>query len=149
MDHTNEQVLLLGVRKELHIPLSTVMADHCKARCLIRLPDIRFHIHKAPIHLIGLSGVSGIAASSVSLRRHDLTLGRNEILMFLDIDPNLCYPASVPDFLYPFFDGLSVCNVLPQKIINDAGKAGQDCCLLLPPSISMGQKLESVCFQLS
>ena len=31
MDHANKQILLLGIGKELHIPLTAVVADHSKA----------------------------------------------------------------------------------------------------------------------
>ena len=35
MDHSDEQVLLLGVRKELDVAGSAVMAHHREARCAV------------------------------------------------------------------------------------------------------------------
>ena len=35
MDHSDEEILLLGIWKELNIPLSAMMTDHCEAGTLI------------------------------------------------------------------------------------------------------------------
>ena len=85
MDHANEQVLLFGVGKELHIPLTAVVADHCKAGCGVFRSVIVQDFGESPIHLVGFSRLCGEPASPVALRGHQLSLGRNEVFVGLDV----------------------------------------------------------------
>ena len=55
VDHPDEQVLLLGVGKELHIHLAAVMADHGEA-CYSRFVAIRIdNMCESPVHLVRFS----------------------------------------------------------------------------------------------
>ena len=62
VNHADERVFLLGVGKELNIPLAAVVANHCKTRRLVLLAVIHIHCHEAPVHLVCLAGCSEIPA---------------------------------------------------------------------------------------
>ena len=66
-EHAYEQVLLLGIGKELNIHLAAVMTDHCEA-CHCRFLTIRIdHMGESPIHLVLLGRKRLVAYPSVSL----------------------------------------------------------------------------------
>ena len=56
VEHTDKQILLFGVRKELDISLSAMVADHGKTSCSIVSTGSVLHMHEAPVHLICFSG---------------------------------------------------------------------------------------------
>ena len=51
MYHADKQIFLLGIREKLHIPFSTMMADHCETSDLLAVSRWMFNIDEAPIHL--------------------------------------------------------------------------------------------------
>lgn len=55
VDHANEQVLLLCVRKKLHIPLTAVVADHGKTGSVVFAAVVIQNLGEASVHLVGLS----------------------------------------------------------------------------------------------
>ena len=81
VNHADEQVFLLGVGKELYIPLAAVMANHCKTRCLVLLAVIRVHRHEAPVHLVRLARCSEIPAPTVPLRGNSVARSRDKMLV--------------------------------------------------------------------
>ena len=81
MDHANEQILLPGIGEELNVTLPAMVADHGKACCAVDLPVVVQNICEAPVHLVGLAGICGIATTSVALRRNLLPLGWQEMLV--------------------------------------------------------------------
>ena len=68
VDHTDEEVFLPRVGKELHIPLSAMMADHSKAGDPVDSPLAVHHLREAPIHLESFSRLCHVAATAVPLR---------------------------------------------------------------------------------
>ena len=68
VEHTNEQVFLLGVGEELHIPLTAVVADHSKAGNRVFFSGERLDLGKAPVHLERVSGAGGVPPPTVSLQ---------------------------------------------------------------------------------
>lgn len=101
MNHANEQVFLLGVGKELNIPLAAVVANHCKTRCLVLLAVIRVHGHEAPVHLVCLAGGSEIPASTVPLRGNSVARSRHKMLVRGDITLNGGLAAGIAVFFQP------------------------------------------------
>ncbi len=57
VDHPNKQVFLFGIRKEFNITLSAMVADHGKAGHAVDVSVVIQHIGKAPVHLVGLTGI--------------------------------------------------------------------------------------------
>ena len=70
MQHTYEQVLLLGVGEEFYVAGSAMVTYHGKAGCLIALIGICMDIHESPVHLKDFSGIRDITSPSISLRRY-------------------------------------------------------------------------------
>ena len=68
VDHTDEEVFLPRVGKELHITLSAMMADHSKASDSVDSPLAVQHLREAPIHLESFSRLCHVAATAVPLR---------------------------------------------------------------------------------
>lgn len=66
MDHADEQVLLPGVREELHGAHATVVADHHEAGQVVGLPGHHLHIDEAPVHLVAVAGRSGVPTPTVA-----------------------------------------------------------------------------------
>ena len=82
VDHTDKEILLLGVGKELHIPLTAMMADHGKAGSPVGCSGILFYIDESPVHLEGFSRLRGVPPPTVPLWGNDLSLRRNKVFMF-------------------------------------------------------------------
>ena len=93
VDHPNEQVFLLGVRKKLNVALAAVVADHSEACCTVCVSVVVQHICEAPVHLVGLTRRCDVTAPSVSLGSNLLPFGRDEMLMSGDV-PFHCAAAS-------------------------------------------------------
>ena len=85
VDHSYKEVFLLGIGKGLNIALSAMVADHSEASYAVGLSIVVQHIGKAPVHLVSLTGICGITATSVALRCSLLPLGRKKILMGGDV----------------------------------------------------------------
>ena len=95
VDHPDEQVFLLGIREELNVPLSAMMADHCKA-CSLKLPAaVVQNFGEAPIHLEGLSRFRGEPPASVALWSNELPLCRDQVLMLCDVVLNRAEAAGI------------------------------------------------------
>ena len=95
MNHPNEEVFLLGIREELHIPFSAMVTDHGKAGGTPSVAITGFHVYEAPIHLERFSGLGRIPSPSVALRCHNLPLRRHETQMICNIYLHLCQFAGV------------------------------------------------------
>ena len=67
VDHADEQIFLLGIREELNIPLASVVTDHYKAGNFIWVAMACIHVHKAPIHLVTLTGITGVTTATIAL----------------------------------------------------------------------------------
>ena len=96
VDHTNEQIFLLCVWEELHIPLSAVVANHSEAGGIVLASVISLYFREASVHLKRLSGASRVTASTVPLRLNCMTRGRNKMLVGSNIVLDDGFPASEP-----------------------------------------------------
>ena len=85
MNHTNKEIFLFCIWKELYIAFPAMMADHCKTSYFVRSAITCVHIYKSPVHLITLTSITGISASTVALRCNCLPFGRNKIFMRLNV----------------------------------------------------------------
>lgn len=56
-----------------------MVADHCKACRAVDLSVVVQNISEAPVHLVGFTGTSSIAATPVTLRCNLLPLYGNEV----------------------------------------------------------------------
>lgn len=81
VDHPYKEVFLLGIGKELNITLSTMVADHSEASYAVGLSIVVQYVGKAPVHLVSLTGICGITATSVALWYNLLPLGRKKMFM--------------------------------------------------------------------
>ena len=77
VDHADEEVLLLCIGEELHIPLPTMMTDHGEAGSSILAAVVVHHIGEAPVHLEGFSRLRGEPAATAALGCHQLPFGGN------------------------------------------------------------------------
>ena len=76
-DHSNKQVLLLGIGEKLHIALAAVMADHCKAGGIVLGTIVIQNFCKAPVHLVCFPGFCGIPPAAIALWGNQLPLCGN------------------------------------------------------------------------
>ena len=67
VEHADKQILLFGIRKELDIPFSAMVADHSKTSCSIVSARTVLHMYEAPVHLIGFAGSGLISSSAIAL----------------------------------------------------------------------------------
>ena len=104
MYHPYEQVLLLGVGEELHIPEAAVMADHRKAGASPCIPDHIDRIHEAPVHLVSVSAFSGVSPSAVPIRLNGMPRGWDEIVMAVDVVLQDRDPSVIAELTYPVKD---------------------------------------------
>ena len=58
MQHTNKQILLSGVGKELDVTHAAVMADHDEAGKSVSAASAGLYINKAPVHLVTVASRS-------------------------------------------------------------------------------------------
>ena len=85
MDHANEQILLFGIGKELHISLTAMVTNHGEAGRGIFRSVIVQNLSETPVHLVGFSRLGGEPTAAVALRRHQPALGWNEVFVSLDV----------------------------------------------------------------
>ena len=121
MDHSDEEVFLLSVRKELHIPLAAVMADHGKAGNLIRATHTVHDFHKSPVHLERFARAGFIPPPSVPLWCDELSLGRQEVLVLSYIVTHHRLASAVSLFADAVVTDNRVLYTVTKKIINDTG----------------------------
>ena len=84
-DHANEQIFLLVIGKEFHIPLPAVVADLGKAGGGVFHSVIIQNFGKSPVHLVGFPRCFYEPKAAFALRCYPLSLGRHEILVRLDV----------------------------------------------------------------
>ena len=125
VDHTDEQVLLLGIGEELHIPLATVVADHGEAGDLIFAAVIVNHPGEAPVHLKGLSGLCSEPLPPASLGRHQLPPGGYQEAVDGDIVLDRGQSTGIPRLLEPLQAYLSVGNALDEELVQDGRVSGE------------------------
>lgn len=65
VDLIYKQIFLFGIRKELYIALTAMMANHCKTGYLIRIIIPCICIYKAPVHLIIFTSIAGITPATI------------------------------------------------------------------------------------
>lgn len=68
MNHSDKQILLLGIRKEFNISLTTAVTDHGKAGNLIFIAFVIFNRYKSPVHLVGFSRLRLVTCATAALR---------------------------------------------------------------------------------
>ena len=81
MDHANEQILLFGIGKELHISLTAMVTNHGEAGRGIFRSVIVQNLSKASVHLVNLSGICSEPTATVALRGYQLPFGRHKVLV--------------------------------------------------------------------
>ena len=101
VDHPNKQVFRPGVGEELNISLAAMVADHGKAGNAVGLTVVIQNIREFPVHLVGFTGLCDVSATTISLRRNQLTFGRNKVFVGGDIPFHCTLTASKPYCLKP------------------------------------------------
>jgi hypothetical protein len=95
MEHADKEVFLLGIRKELHVPLSAVVADHGEAGDPVNRSLVSFYMDESPVHLVGFTGIRGISAAAVALWCDQLTRSWNKVFMFRNVIFDCCFAAGI------------------------------------------------------
>lgn len=85
VDHPNEQIFLLCIGEELHIPLPAVVTNHSEAGGVVFTSIVCLYLRKAPVHLKRLSGAGRVPSPTVSLRFNCMTRGGNKIMVGRDV----------------------------------------------------------------
>src|SRR5574344_362395 len=85
VDHPNEQIFLLCIGEELHIPLPAVVANHSEAGGVVFTSIVCLYLRKAPVHLKRLSGTGRVPSPTVSLRFNCMTRGGNKMMVGRDV----------------------------------------------------------------
>ncbi len=87
VDHADEQALLAGVGKELHVAGAAMVAHHREARDPERRPGPVLHVDESPVHLVGLPGrcAKPSAAATPRVGSCEAPFGGNEIGMGGDV----------------------------------------------------------------
>ena len=101
MDHANEEILLFRIREELYIPLTAVVTDHGKAGYIVFAAVVVYHFGEAPVHLVGFSRLGREPAASAALWRYQLPLGRDKVLVRLNIPLDGTEATLEPNRLQP------------------------------------------------
>lgn len=125
MDHADEQIFLLCVGKELHIPLATVVADHGKAGHLVLAAVVVCHPGKAPVHLEGFSRLRSETAAAVALGLHQLPSGGDQIAVCGDIVLDGSQSSGITLCLEPLQADLRVGHTLDEELVQNGGVARQ------------------------
>ena len=81
MDHSDEQVLLAGIREEFNVTFAAAMTDHRKTGNTAAVAILILYLHESPVHLIGFPRSSPVSSSTIALRRNYEPLSWNKILM--------------------------------------------------------------------
>ena len=132
VNHANEQVFLLGVGEELHIPLTTMVADHGEAGGGVFFSQVGLNLGKAPVHLERLAGGCSVSPPPVSLRSNRITDRRDEMLVGQDVVLNRGLASGIPVYTEPAQAHGRVCHSGFQQAVQDARIAAQEgrACLL-------------------
>ena len=117
MEHSDEQIFLLCIWKELNEPLPAMMANHGKAGSPDYFTILSNNINKSPVHLITLSQFCWKSSTAVSLRGNYLPRCRHKILVLLYINFYRCESAFISKFLQPFKTDLRVGYVCLEEIV--------------------------------
>lgn len=125
VDHADEQVLLLGIGEELHIPLPAVVADHGEAGDLIFAAVIVCYPGEASVHLKGLSGLRSEPLTPASLGSHQLPFGRHKEAVGRDIVLDRGQSTGIACLLKPLQAYLSVGNTLDKELVQNGRVAGE------------------------
>ena len=147
VDHTDEQILLLGVGEELDIPYAAVVADHGEACAHKHIAQIVLHLHEAPVHLERFSGRRRISTATVSLRSYKLTLGRNKVAVSGNVVFYRGHAAAVPCLSQSLQANGRIRNTAAKHSIQRFRIAGKDCLLRRSAFIAMGLELKTIAFQ--
>ena len=81
----NEQIFLLCIGEELHIPLPAVVTNHSEAGGVVFTSIVSLYLRKAPVHLKCLSGTGRVPSPTVSLRFNCMTRGGNKMMVGRDV----------------------------------------------------------------
>ena len=125
VDHADEEVLLLGIGKELHIPLPAMVTDHGEAGSSVLAAVVVHHIGEAPVHLEGFSWLRGEPTATAALGSHQLPLGGNQKSVGGDIVLDGGQPTRIPHLLEPLQADLSVGDALDEEFVQDVRVAGE------------------------
>ena len=125
VDHADEQVLLLGIGEELHIPLATVVADHGEAGSSVLAAVVVHHIGEAPVHLKGLSRLRSEPLPPASLGSHQLPPGGHKEAVGGDIVLDRGQSTGITRLLEPLQTHLSVGNALYKELVQDVRVSGE------------------------
>lgn len=98
-----------------------MVADHSKAGNSVGLPVIIQNIRESPVHLVGFTGLRGVPATTVSLRRNQLAFGRNKVFVGGNILVYNGCPALKTSLSQTLQYDRGVLNPLAQQAVQQAG----------------------------
>ena len=142
--HTNEQILLLGVGKELHISLTAVVTNHGKASGSIFRPVIVQNLSETPVHLVSFSRFRGEPAAAVALRSHQLALGWHKVFIGLDIPLDGAKAALKSNDLQSFQTYCRIGDALAKQLVQICRISTENSGLLLLPYKTVGFLVEVI-----
>jgi len=125
VDHADEEVLLLGIGKELHIPLPAVVANHSETGSSVLAAVVVHHIGEAPVHLEGFSRLRSEPAATAALGSHQLPPGGNQKAVGGDIVLDGGQPTRIPCLSEPLQADLSIGDTLDEEFVQDVRVAGE------------------------
>lgn len=85
MNHSNEQILLPGIREKFQIAFPAIVADHGKAGSSKPATGLCFNIHKSPIHLEDGARFCSISPAACTQSLYRPVLGWQQVLVSRDI----------------------------------------------------------------
>ena len=143
--HPDEQILLLGIREELHVTLSTMMTDHRETRRSERLTGFLYvHCGETPVHLVGVARVCRISSAPVALRLDSLPFGRHEIKVGAKIIAHGRLSARVSHLAECIETDRRVPDSLPEATIKDRFVSREHRRTVASPTQPMRRVLEAV-----
>ena len=120
VNHPDEEVLLLGIREELDVAGTAMVAGHDKARTLEGAAGACHHIREAPVHLERIPRRRLVPAAAIPLRCNDLSLGRQEVFVPCNILFDDREAAGISELFEAFEDDRRIGNALAQKVVQSA-----------------------------
>ena len=128
VDHAYEEVLLPGVREELDVARSAMMAHHREARYLEVAAVPALDPHEAPVHLVALAGLRLESPSAAALRVSlgELALGGNQVRVRGDVVLDSSLSALVALARDALEDDLGVRYALHQQGVHHPLEATDD-----------------------
>ena len=142
--HADEQVLLPGVGKELHIAGTTVVADHREAGDLAPHAGLVLEVHEAPVHLVRLARLGVEALPAAALRRRRLALRRHQGHVRPDVVLDRGEATFVAVCDEALVDDRRVGHPLREQLVGNSLVAGHLCDPGLPARVGVGPDLEAV-----